>query len=670
MKLLDLNSNQIPAGPSPARRVAYYLGHALIYLGLLLLLLVMGWLVIQIGRISTSYRAINQQIDRLETGLSASPTGAPKTNLAQLQTDLQTLSREIETLSTAASPFTPLAPYLGWLPGYGGDLQALPTLLAVSHDMSQLGTAFSQALAQSLKTTQTGRPPLLPYRVAQTVTRNVDLAQVTERLQTHQITLAQLDTGQLSPRTARRVEQLNRRLPQLVAGLQLLPEIPRLMGSESPQTYLILTQNADELRPAGGYINAAGHLVLSQGRIVDFVMQDSYAVDRLSEDYPYPPQPLYDYMAAEYWVLRDASWSPDFPTAARTALELYQLGQGVSAEGVVAMDQHAIAYLLRAFGPVTVEDEQVRPDNVIELMREQWAPEPGQDFDGAWWSQRKSFMLTLAETLKIQLEQSPESIDLMTLAGALQQAAAEKHLLIYLTPPEQTFTLPPAWSGQLRPAVGDYLMVVDANVGFNKASAAVERHLDYRLALAPDGSGQAAVRLTYRHQAQKQVDRCSIEIRYDPLYEQNMARCYWNYHSLIVPASAQLLRGPGVAVPGTYLLRGRPTTGEIDTNRLSAEKISWSQLFLLPPEESITLDYAYSLPPGTARVTQNQGDYRLLLQKQPGTLAPTAQLSISLPDGAQLLHSRPKPDARQGTELTYRLTLKTDQEIKLSYHLP
>jgi len=50
--------------------------------------------------------------------------------------------------------------------------------------------------------------------------------------------------------------------------------------------------------------------------IVELVMQDSYAIDRLSEAYPYPPQPLYQYMAADYWVLRDAGWSPDFPTTA------------------------------------------------------------------------------------------------------------------------------------------------------------------------------------------------------------------------------------------------------------------------------------------------------------------------------------------------------------------
>jgi hypothetical protein len=400
-------------------------------------------------------------------------------------------------------------------------------------------------------------------------------------------------------------------------------------------------------------------------------MQDSYAVDRLSEAYPYPPDPLYQYMAAEYWVLRDAGWSPDFPTAARTAIDLYQMGQGISADGVIALDQQALPYLLQALGPIEVEGEQVTSGNVVKLMRQHWAPEQGQKLNQEWWLQRKSFMLALAETVRQKFEQDFGAINLPVLAETWQQALAEKHILIYLANPGWAdFLAQKNWAGSLRPTEGDYLMVVDANVGFNKASPLVERRLSYQITLAQDGSAQAHANLVYQHLARKHLERCRQEISYDPVYEQNMERCFWNYMRLIVPAGAQLVSGPRVIVDGRSLLRGQPTTGEIDVASPTADKLSWGQLFLLAPKESISLDYVYTLPPGMAHSVENHWAYNLYLQKQPGTLAATVEVVVTLPEGAQLLDSQPKPLSQQERVITYLVNLKTDREIKLSYYLP
>ena len=220
------------------------------------------------------------------------------------------------------------------------------------------------------------------------------------------------------------------------------------------------------------------------------------------------------------------------------------------------------------------------------------------------------------------------------------------------------------------PTTGDYLMVVDANVGFNKASAVVERKLNYQITLDKDGSGQAQAQLVYQHQTQYHLENCSKELRYDPVYEQNMARCYWNYLSLIVPAKAHLISGPQEIVEGQYLLRGQPTTGEIDVVSLSSDKVSWGQLFLLAPEERITLDFVYMLPPNTARFVGDHWEYDLYLQKQPGTLDPPAEVVITLPAGGRVLNSQPVPSSQQQEIVTYQLDLKTDQEIKLSFSLP
>jgi len=213
-------------------------------------------------------------------------------------------------------------------------------------------------------------------------------------------------------------------------------------------------------------------------------------------------------------------------------------------------------------------------------------------------------------------------------------------------------------------------MVVDANVGFNKANPLVERHLNYQVTLAEDGSAQAHANLVYQHHARKRLERCQQEIRYDRVYEQNMERCYWNYLRLIVPASAKLISGPRVIVAGQSLLRGQPTTGEIDVASPGSDKTSWGQLFLIAPEKNISLDYVYTLPPGTAHAVEDHWEYNLYLQKQPGTLAPTVEVVVTLPEGALLLKSQPKPLSQQERVITYLVSLKTDQQIELFYYLP
>jgi hypothetical protein len=655
------------------RTIPYYLGHFLIYLGCLITSLVLIWLVFKVQRIYRSYQVVAQSLTTLETMAAEGRTlSLDEFNLTQWQQSLREASGGIETLSEELTPFIALTAYLGWLPRYGGDIQALPDLLVTGRDLTQAGVSLVDILALALVPKPNSEQDItLSHLVVILAQAKAEIEQAEARLQRDQAIIREIDSEHLSPGMAYRVTWLKPYLSQAISGLQLAKELPVVLGAESPRTYLILTQNSDELRPTGGYITTAGYIVFEQGRITEFVMQDSYAVDRLAPDTPYPPEPLYRYMAADYWVLRDASWSPDFPTTARVALDLYERGQGIAAEGVIALDQQGLAYLLRAFEPLEVEGDQVTSDNVIKLIRQHWAPEPGQNLDNAWWSQRKSFMLALGEAIRHRFEHDFEVIDLPVLADAWWQAAAEKHILIYLNDPAlANFLAQKNWAGSLHSTQGDYLMVADANLGFNKASALVERHLNYEITLAEDGSAQAHAHLVYQHHAQKPLERCRPEVRYNPVYEQNMERCYWNYLHLIVPTQAQLISGPKIVVEGQYLLRGQPTTGEIEVVPLDLDKTSWGQLFVLAPQKSISLDYHYTLPVGTVHSVEAHWEYSLYLQKQPGTLEPTVEVRVILPEQARLLKSQPQPLSQQARVIAYYISLKTDQQIEISYTLP
>jgi hypothetical protein len=682
MKIISLKPKPMLLTSQYIKKASFYLRRLPIYLGLVTVALVLIWLGIKTYRIYTTYRDLAPHLAYLQGLASSKPNSPEDFDLALIEESIHSTATGLEALSAELKPFLPLTPYLGWIPTYGGDIQAAPYLLAAGRDLSQAGVILFDHFSPLLESgAEMGQDGLLPAAVATLVQAEADIEQAEVLLRQAEANISPIEIEYLSPKMAHRAAQLKQYLPEAISGLLLAKSLPTLLGAESPQTYLVLTQNADEIRPSGGYINAAGHIIIDQGQIVEFVMQDSYAVDQLSmwdrdtadqlsETYPYPPQPIYQYMAADYWVLRDAGWSPDFPTTARTAIELYEMGQGISATGVIALDQQALAHLLRAFESVEVEGQRVTSQNVIKLMRQQWAPDEDKEF-WEWWSQRKSFMLALAQTIRQRFEQDPSSIKLPVLVNSIQGALAEKHILVYLEDPAWTnFLAERNWAGSLSTVHGDYLMVVDANLGFNKASVIVERQLSYQTELAEDGSAQAQVNLGYRHPAKKQTEDCWQEPRYDPVYEQNMARCYWNYPRLIVPRGAQLVSGPSIVVEGQYLLRGQPTTGEIDVAPVGSDKISWGQLFLLPPQESIALDYVYSLPPDTAHFVEDHWEYSLYLQKQPGTLAPPIEVTITLPEEVQLLDSQPLPSSQQERVITYQLSLKTDQEINISYTIP
>jgi hypothetical protein len=642
------------------------LGLTCLWSGALILAAVLGWLVYRADMVSHRLEAVDGHLAALQGNLDQ------PASQALIREHLVGLEQDIDGLASDAAPFVAVTPYLRWVPAYGGDLAAAPALLRLADRLARAGVIAADILQPMDANAGLESLPALAQSLA---AHQADLSMVEALLLDAQAIRPSIDRDSLSPPLARRLDLIDTYLPRLRQALPLLRHMPDMLGVYCPRTYLILAQNQDELRPTGGYITAAGHLVLDRGRIVTFEMRDGYAVDDLSVPYPRPPLPLYTIMGADLWLLRDANWSPDFPTSARQAAELYWLGQRISVDGVIAVDQAALPLLLKGFGPVEVSTsagvDMVTADNVIKLLRLRWAPAPGQSLSGEWWKQRKSFMVSLGQAALERLRGGSQAIKPLLLAQGLDQALREKHLLIASSHAAWTQALAPlGWDGALRAQPGDLLAVIDANVGFTKASAIVERQADYQVSLGQDGSAAAYVSLVYHHTSQKAITACQITPRYDPVYTDMMDRCYWDYVRLVVPKEATLRAAPHIIVPAAAMLRGEATTGQVDTEELPTGALAWGQLFLLAPGETAALDFAYELPAGTAaRQADGSWLYRLHLPKQPGTDHRPWQVTVRLPDGARLSSSTPPATAQDGAAMVYRLLQDTDQEIVVQYRL-
>ncbi|RME39469.1 MAG: DUF4012 domain-containing protein, partial [Thermoflexia bacterium] len=400
------------------------------------------------------------------------------------------------------------------------------------------------------------------------------------------------------------------------------------------------------------------------GRVVTMTFRDSYAVDDFSFPYPEPPEPLRRYMGIDLWVFRDSNWSPDFPTAARQAVALYRPGQPVSVDGVVALDQYALRELVGALGPLTVEGETVTRETVIPFIRRAWAPEGGK-LTREWWQERKSFMGPLAQAAWDRLQNGP--VDGRALARTLLRLLEEKHLLVYFTDPgAQALLAEQGWDGALRPGSGDFLMVVDANVGYNKASARVRQSITYEVDLSRRPP-RATLTLVYTHTAPAGYP-CKPEVRYDPVYEPMMDRCLWDDLRVYIPQGSRLLDATRIPVPGEALWSGQPEPGEVAVR--PAEEgpfLSLETLLLLPPGTTQTRTLIWELPEEVVAWDGDDGTYTLRVQKQPGTVGHPLRLRIRLPDGAVLVAAAPSPSAVKGAAVIYETRLDRDREFSVRF---
>ena len=644
-------------------------------LGFLILVAWLGWLAFRGIRVAShlgAMRALIAETEQLAT-TDARATLASSEKMTSLCDNVAAIDSELDGLAREGEVFLNLAPFLGWVPLHGYDVQSAPQLLAMTQETLAASVTLCEAgtrLVTSLQQVDAGadRWPVA-IRIAQDQQPHFRLAR--QSLDSALTYRAEIDAWRLSEILAEPLAKFDRLADKLAVGLRAAELGPYLLGADGARTYLVLAQNEDELRPTGGFISAAGRVHVENGRITELAIADSYSFDDLSKPYPWPPYPLYEYMGADYWLLRDANWSPDFPTAAETAAGLYLLSTGVDVDGVISLDQAALEYLLASIGHVEVSGESggvwVSAENLALWMQNNWAPAPGQVQDREWWAQRKSFISELAAALLKRIEGGTNLSPTALLQGVLR-ALEEKHILIYDRRPEAAALLYGLnWDGHVDRSIGDYFAAVEANVSFNKASGMIARSLDYSVTLGEDGDGDVTVELHYQHQSRTPVDFCDPTSRYDAVYSAMMDRCYWNYLRLIVPIGAELDSYPPIVVPGAYLLRGRPSDDGVSVEKVNDARKSWGQLLLLAPGDRATLRYTYQVPAGTAHKLQSHWQYRLLLQKQPGIRTLPVSLSVRLPDGMGLLGSAPWPSLIEGQVLHYALDLSSDQPVRIDY---
>lgn len=568
-----------------------------------LLIVLVGYKVARIGYYSWSaYRS--------GMGLLAMAQDDPSLEkLVDAQPKVQRLSGALGGLEREMRLFTPVLRRFRGVTIWGSAVAATPDLLVAGAELSAVAaeglTIVSPALSQE-------PGAALPDRLLGALDGHpAEFAHMAEQAAGANQALQSIPAASLPPVLAGPLAQAQAISPLLAPGLGMAPALPDLLGLQRPHTYLLLLQNNHELRGSGGFITGVGQVTVEEARLATLTFSDSYNVDNHTVDHPPAPLPMQAFMDTELLFLRDANWSPDFPTSARTARTIYARDQGIQVDGVIAIDLRAVELIVDAVGPLQIDgiDDPVTGENVVELIKELWGNPLGvgasvdEDFR-KWWARRKDFMPAMAQAILDRIQSG--RFNYLSLVSAGREALAERAVQVWTADPAVAAQLAQqGWDGGLHPIPGsDFLMLVDSNVGFNKVDAVVSRSVEYWVDW-PDGSGEparAVAAVTYKHPIQKPGYVCDQTPRYGDSYDAMTERCYFDYVRLYVPENSRLLSVEGVA------------PNSISSKRGEAKTQVFAGFFVLKPGETQTVVFTYRLPPGIQPET-----YQLLVQRQAGS---------------------------------------------------
>jgi hypothetical protein len=641
---------------------------------LFVLLLACGLSAWMIAKGSRTYRAANDlktSAAQLAASMDAD-LGSLDFNL--LGEEVKTARQAAESLQLEIAPFTFLTDRLGWLPWIGPTIQAggpaVDFAVGLTTMADELLAALTPLLDPSDDVSETD-----PIDPAQRVLRVLETAQPhlqnAERALEEALAARERFSLEVLPSSLRDpLEKVDRILPQASQVLKGLEVLPEMLGADVPRTYLILAQNQDELRATGGFISGAGRLTLDGGQIIEMAIRDSYAADDLSKPYPTPPEPLRHYMGASYWLLRDANWSPDFPTAAQRAIELYEIGQPDGISGVIAFDQMAVQRLLAAVGSVELEGfpEPITADNVIGYMQQSWGSLADEEAAPDWWAHRKDFMGQLGGALIEAVQGSDDPSMLMALGREAYKLLREKHVLLYFEDEALQSTLSGlGLDGALKPGDGDFLMLVDSNLGFNKVDALIERQIDYAVDLSDLFQPQASLQVTYQHTWEGDADCEHGAFVRELDYRDLQHRCYWNYFRVYVPTGVIPISGTAPPVSADWLLTEEREAGGIQVLDGERDTTVFSGIFVLPPGETSTVQIEYILPQKVLQqITEDRWTYTLQLAKQPGTHGVPVKVSVLLPEGFSSIEGQTSWEIDADGVAQWEGRLWVDQVLSLS----
>ena len=481
-----------PTAPRPRR------GRRIAMIALPLILVV--WVVASLALVAGG----RANLLSAEEGLRNSRTAVEDLDLTTVS---DAVSSAHEDLSTAAGSLTNplLAPAL-ILPIVGDDLRAVRALATRGAEV----TGSAASALDLLAAMPDGLDGLAPADGRFPVARYAELAPGVQAIaDSADAALNDIEASPASGRFAQVVDARERVLEllqpmaeQAETAAALVTELPRLLGSDGPRTYLFGASTPAELRGTGGFIGSVALLNVDQGALEFGTFEASSDLPDLPADELPPPVPHDATRWSRYGgtgLFVNLNRTADFPTAAQAMLTHWRETQGMTLHGMVVVDPFAFEALLELSGPAEVLDYGVTLDaaSVVDFV----AKEAYDAFDDP--TERKEVLGEVAAATFGRFLTGETEVQMEAALSSFADLVEGGHLLTYATDAATQSALDLAGvTGRL--GVDDATIQGDVvNVALNSGSASkvdyfARRTVELDTTLLADGSAtsELLIRLT------------------------------------------------------------------------------------------------------------------------------------------------------------------------------
>ncbi len=402
----------------------------------------------------------------------------------------------------------------------------------------------------------------------------------------------------------------------VVNGKPMLEQVPYLLGMDSPRNYLVLFQNDKELRPTGGFMTGYSIMKVDKAKFSPTTSDDIYNLDAKYKPSKPAPEPIVNYIKGPYVLsknlrFRDMNWSPDFGVSMDDVAEAGQEIGIKGIDGIIAVDTQLLVNLLDVIGPIgvpgygnfsnNIEPKCNCPGVIFELESYAdvegpiiWDPLTGKIILKPKNSDnRKKIIGPLMNSVLANAMGQPKE-KLAPLFEAGFKSVMEKHVLFHMMDEKvQTAVADFGIGGVIKDYSGDYLHVNDANLGGRKSNLYVTQEVSQEINLGKDGYMEKTVTITYKNPQ-----------KYDGWLNSVLP----NWVRVYVPKGSALIAAEG--------LEKKQDPYE------DLGKTVFAGYFQLRPEGVSKVTFKYKLPIKFSK------EYKLLIQKQPGTDGPLYTINL------------------------------------------
>lgn len=424
---------------------------------------------------------VTRGANRLEAGLAAARSGETDDAKERLRTGASALARGDGSLDAIWAKPALL------VPGVSQNLRSLHVTVGAASDVAGVATETADAVDLERFTASGGR-----IDAAAIAAVEEPMQQLVAVLEEARDDLTALEDTWMLPAIRSEIDKVTEQLTDASASAQLAGDgvavIPELLGADGPTTYLVFFTSPVEARSRTGFPSNYAELRFDDGA---FEMTRFGRIAELNALVRGDERPLdgpADYVDRYGRFGTHRSWqnitmSPDFPSIAEVARQLYPRATGTDIDGVLSVNPTALAALLSLTGPIPVPEAGItlNADNAEEfLFREQYLT-----FD--------TEKLDRIDMLEFVAEQAFEALETADLPGpnglrrALGPAVDAGDLQFFaFEPAAAAFLDEVGITGRLPAFTDDFIAVSTSNAAGNKIDLFLERTVDYDVIWDPD----------------------------------------------------------------------------------------------------------------------------------------------------------------------------------------